>query len=64
MPEIPDILSEPGVRDSRRDDVLNLVASEQDDAGRWRIENTYNSGRLLIPLDKRMSKANGLHLER
>ncbi len=50
--EILDILSELGVRDSRMNEALNLVISKQDDMGRWRIENTYNSDRLLIPIGK------------
>lgn len=48
--EILDILIEFGVRDKCMDDALNLVVSKQDDMGRWRIENTYNSARLLIPI--------------
>jgi len=47
--EILDILSGLGVRDSRMGEALDLVLSKQDDQGRWRLENTCNSDRLLVP---------------
>lgn len=60
--EILDILSELGVRDSRMDDALNLVVSKQDDMGRWRIENTYNSDRLLLPIGQKDDQSKWLTL--
>ncbi len=60
--EILDILSTLGVRDSRMDDALNLVVSKQDDMGRWRIENTYNSDRLLIPIGQKDEQSKWLTL--
>ena len=60
--EILDILSELGVKDNRMDDALNLVVSKQDDMGRWRIENTYNSDRLLIPIGQKDDQSKWLTL--
>lgn len=48
--EILDILTGLGIKDSRMDEALNIVLSKQDDMGRWKAENTYNSDRLLIPI--------------
>ncbi|MPM75848.1 hypothetical protein SDC9_122842 [bioreactor metagenome] len=47
--EILAILSELGVQDSRMNEALDLMVSKQDDVGRWKIENTYSSDKLLIP---------------
>ena len=49
--EILDILTALGIADSRMDDAVNLIIKKQDDMGRWRIENTSNTDRLLIPLE-------------
>lgn len=51
--EILDILTELGIKDTRMDEAVNLVISRQDDAGRWRLENTYNNDRLLIPMGEK-----------
>ena len=51
--EILDILTGLGVDDDRMDEALKLVISKQDDAGRWVLENTYNSDRLLIPMGQK-----------
>ncbi len=48
--EILDILTELGIKDSRMDDAIDIVVAKQDDMGRWKTENTYNSDRLLIPM--------------
>ena len=48
--EILDILTGLGIKDSRMDDAVNIVIAKQDDMGRWKAENTYNSDRLLIPI--------------
>jgi hypothetical protein len=48
--EILDILTGLGIKDSRMDDAVNIVLKKQDDMGRWRMENTYCSDRLLIPM--------------
>lgn len=51
--EILDILTELGMEDSRMNEAINIVLEKQDDMGRWRIENTYNSDRLLIPIGQK-----------
>lgn len=51
--EILDILTGLGVKDSRMDEAVGIVLSKQDDMGRWRVENTYNSDRLLIPMGEK-----------
>ncbi len=51
--EILDILTKLGIKDSRMDEAINIVLSKQDDAGRWKAENTYNSDRLLIPFEQK-----------
>lgn len=51
--EVLDILSDLGVKDYRLHDALDLVVSKQDSQGRWHLENTYNSDRLLIPLGQK-----------
>jgi hypothetical protein len=51
--EILDILTALGVADSRMDEALELVISKQNEAGRWVLENTYNSDRLLIPMGQK-----------
>ncbi|MEL7610710.1 MAG: nitrogen fixation protein NifH [Bacillota bacterium] len=48
--EILDILSALGIKDGRMDEALDLAVSKQDEQGRWRTENTYNSDRLLVPI--------------
>lgn len=50
--EILDILTGLGIADSRMDDAMGIVLAKQDDMGRWKAENTYNSDRLLIPMDR------------
>ncbi len=50
--EILDILTGLGIHDSRMDEAVNLVAAKQDDEGRWKAENTYNSDRLLVPFTR------------
>lgn len=51
--EILDILTELGIEDNRMNDTVNIILAKQDDMGRWRIENTYNSDRLLISIGKK-----------
>ena len=51
--EILDILTELGVKDSRMDDAISTVIAKQDDTGRWKLENTYGSDRLLIPMGQK-----------
>jgi len=51
--EILDILTGLGVRDGRMDEALDVVLSKQDDAGRWKTENTKNSDRLLLPIGQK-----------
>lgn len=50
--EILEILTGLGVKDSRMDDAISIVVEKQDDMGRWKAENTYNSDRLLIPISQ------------
>jgi hypothetical protein len=47
--EILDILTGLGIKDSRMEDAIRAVIEKQDATGRWKLENTYNSDRLLIP---------------
>jgi hypothetical protein len=51
--EILDILTALGIQDSRMDDAINIVIEKQDDMGRWKAENTYNSERLVIPIGQK-----------
>ena len=51
--EILDILTELGIEDNRMNDAVKIILAKQDDMGRWRIENTYSSDRLLIPTGKK-----------
>src|SRR5690554_4227561 len=48
--EILDILTGMGIKDSRMDDAISIVKAKQDEMGRWKAENTYNSDRLLVPI--------------
>lgn len=48
--EILDVLTGLGIKDSRMDEAISIVFAKQDDMGRWKTENTYNSDRLLIPM--------------
>jgi hypothetical protein len=50
--EILDILCELGIRDSRMDEAIQFVVSKQDEMGRWKTENAYNSDRLLVPMEQ------------
>lgn len=49
--EILDILTGLGIKASQMDDAIQIVISKQNELGRWKAENTYNSDRLLIPID-------------
>ncbi len=49
--EILDILTSLGIQDPRMDEAIQVVIAKQDDTGRWRTENAYNSERLLIPME-------------
>jgi len=60
--EILDILSELGVKDDRMKDAFDLVVSRQDDTGRWRMENTYASDRILIPIGQKDEQSKWLTL--
>lgn len=51
--EILDILTDLGIKDSRMDEAISIVNARQDDMGRWIVENTYNSDRLLIPFGQK-----------
>ena len=55
--EILDILTGLGVSDSRMDEAINVVLEKQDDMGRWKTENTFNSDKLLIPMGKKGSQS-------
>lgn len=47
--EILDVLTALGIRDSRMDDAVRIVTEKQDQAGRWRLENSYAAERVLVP---------------
>ena len=49
--EILDCLTTLGYRDPRMAEAVALVQSKQDAQGRWHVENTYNSDRLLVPFE-------------
>lgn len=51
--EILDILVKLGIADDRMNDAFNIILTKQDVMGRWRIENTLNTDRLLIPLEQK-----------
>ena len=51
--EILDILTGLDIKDSRMEDAINIIISKQDDSGRWKVENTYNSDRLLVPIGQK-----------
>ncbi len=51
--EILDILTGLGIKDSRMEDAIGILLSKQDETGRWKAENTYNSDRLLIPVGQK-----------
>ncbi|MEI6100982.1 MAG: nitrogen fixation protein NifH [Eubacteriales bacterium] len=51
--EILDILTGLGIKDSRMDEAIAVVLTKQDDMGRWQVENTYGSDRLLIPIGQK-----------
>lgn len=48
--EILDILVHEGIHDERMEDAFHLMLEKQNDNGRWLLENTYASDRLLIPM--------------
>lgn len=48
--EILDILLGEGIHDERMEDAFQLVLNKRNGRGRWLLENTYASDRLLIPL--------------
>ena len=60
--EILDILTGLGIVDSRMDESINVIRAKQDDMGRWIAENTYNSDRLLIPIEQQGEKSKWLTL--
>ncbi len=60
--EILDILTELGVKDSRMDEAINIVIAKQDETGRWKLENTYGSDRLLIPIGQKDEQSKWLTL--
>jgi hypothetical protein len=51
--EILDVLTSLGINDSRMEDAINVVLSKQNEFGRWKAQNTYNSDRLLVPMDQK-----------
>ena len=60
--EILDILTALGVSDSRMDEAVDLVLSKQDETGRWALENTYCSDRLLVPMGSAGEKSKWITL--
>ncbi len=60
--EILDILVTLGIHDSRMEDAVGLVIEAQDDMGRWCLNNTYGSDRLLIPMGRKDEQSKWLTL--
>ncbi|MGE4584642.1 MAG: nitrogen fixation protein NifH [Sphaerochaeta sp.] len=60
--EILDILTTLGIKDARMDEAIEVVVSKQDEEGRWRLENTYGSERLLIPIGEKGQQSKWLTL--
>jgi hypothetical protein len=50
--EILGILTKLGYKDKRMQEAVDLVASKQDDQGRWILESTFN-GRFQVNIEKR-----------
>ena len=51
--EILDIMTSIGVSDPRMEKAVQLVESKADEQGRWVLENTYASERLLLPFGRK-----------
>ncbi|HZK05114.1 MAG TPA: hypothetical protein VFC82_04610 [Actinomycetaceae bacterium] len=49
--EILDLLTGLGIADARMDEAVSLVRSKQGTDGRWRMDNTYTTDKLLIPFE-------------
>jgi hypothetical protein len=60
--EILDILTKLGINDGRMDDAVHIVLAKQDDKGRWKVESTNNSDRLLIPIGQKDEQSKWLTL--
>lgn len=60
--EILDILTGLGTKESRMEDAIGIVVEKQDDMGRWKTENTYNSDRLLIPYSQKDAQSKWITL--
>jgi hypothetical protein len=60
--EILDVLTGLGIRDSRMDEAVEMVIAKQDTEGRWRVENTYCSDRLLVPFGQKNEPSKWLTL--
>lgn len=60
--EILGIFSDLGISDKRMEEAFTLVLSKQDDMGRWKVENTYNSERLLLPMEQKNEQSKWLTL--
>lgn len=61
--EILDILTSLGIRDSRMDDAVKIIIGKQDEDGRWSIENTYCSEKLLVPIGQKGEQSKWLTLK-
>lgn len=51
--EVADILTYLNVKDDRKNDALQIIHGKQNDDGRWNMEYTSNTDRLLIPMEKK-----------
>ena len=60
--EILEILSVLGIKDDRMNEAMDLMISKQDEMGRWKNENTYNSDRLIIPFGQKDEQSKWLTL--
>lgn len=50
--EVLDILTTIGIKDSRMQEAMDLVLAKQDAMGRWPMENTYASDRMIVSFGK------------
>ena len=60
--EILDILTALGIRDERMEDAVRVVLEKQDETGRWRMENTYASDRMLVPFGQKGAQSKWITL--
>ncbi len=60
--EILDMLTGLGIADDRMQDAVDIVLSKQDEMGRWRVDDTSATDRLLIPFGHKGEQSKWLTL--